>query len=73
MHFDLNILLLAITMVYGPVRLLALLKPFDFRLRGFLDSLIPFEVNNSFILWLDSFLFYVSLVFQAYFWISKIA
>lgn len=69
MQFDLNILLLAVTLVYGPLRFLTLLRAFDARLTSIIDSLVPFVIKNQIVLWVDTLFFYSSLIYQAYFWL----
>ncbi len=59
--------LLAITFVFGVVRLLTCTKIFDKKLSGILAILIPKE--NGFLMWFDLLIFYGSLVFQAYYWL----
>lgn len=68
--------LLALTFVYGVLRLLTFTKLFDARLVGILESVFP--ENNSrktlfrgFVKWIDILFLYFSLVFQAWYWLFR--
>lgn len=68
-------ILLAITFVYGIIRLISFTKVFDKQLIGILETAFT-EMNPKkwlgvFIIYLDYLFFYFSLVFQAYYWLFK--
>lgn len=67
-------ILLAITFVYGVVRLLSNTKLFDNRLVGILESIIPSPSKKGIPILravLDMWFFYFSLVFQAWYWLFQ--
>lgn len=70
-------ILLAITFIYGVVRLLTFTKLFNTQLVGILNSIIPYDEKSTlgeFFHLLSTWFFYFSLIFQAWFWIfSKIS
>lgn len=70
MNYELG--LVAITMVFGIVRLLSFTKLFDVRLIGMLEVLIPHIEKSKFFVWLDYLIFYGSLCFQAYYWLTYV-
>lgn len=63
-------IILAVTFVYGVVFLLTMTKIFNKNLVGLIDSLWPTEVRGIW-KWLDMVIFYLSLVYQAYYWLFK--
>lgn len=66
--------LLALTFVYGVLRLLTLTKLFDAKLVGVIESILPLQNKTVFAgicTWLDCLAFYFSLVFQAWYWLFR--
>lgn len=67
-------ILLAITFVYGVLRLLTFTKLFDIRLTGILESIVPIDEDSG---WhgifnvLGIWFFYFSLVFQTWYWLFQ--
>lgn len=67
-------ILLAITFVYGVVRLLSHTKLFDSKIVGALESIIPTNSKKGvpiLMALLDIWFFYFSLIFQAWYWIFR--
>lgn len=67
-------ILLALTFVYGVLRLITYLNIFKLNLVGILESVFPTKDNtfiNDLFSLLDMWMFYFSLVFQAWYWIVK--
>lgn len=67
-------ILLALTFVYGIVRLLTYTKLFESKLVGVLESIIPTNAKKSkpiLMALLDIWFFYFSLIFQAWYWIFR--
>lgn len=60
-------ILLAITFVYGVLRLLTMLKVFNIQLHGILSFI--FKTNNTILALLDNIFFYFSLIFQSWYWL----
>lgn len=66
--------LLAITFVYGVVRLLTFLKVFDTRIVGLFESLLdpnPKVFLGKVLLAFDVWFYYFSLVFQVWYWLFQ--
>ena len=69
--------ILAFTLVFGPLRLFTLTKIFTGRLCNPFEGI--FAITNKsgtflggIIVWLDNAIFYASLLFQAYYWLTII-
>jgi len=66
--------LLALTFVYGVIRLLTFTKLFDKHLTTIIESVLPYSGKHwiaRLFAWLDNLFFYFSLVFQAWYWIFR--
>lgn len=68
-------ILLALTFVYGVVRLLTHTKLFNKNLVGIIESVFPLKNAKKgvqgFAHWLSTVFFYYSLCFQAWYWIFR--
>lgn len=66
-------ILLAITFVYGVLRLLTYTKLFKTNLTGIIESVLPYDEDNNnlnnFFHTLSTWFFYFSLVYQSWYWI----
>lgn len=62
-------ILLAITFVFGVVRLISFTKIFDKDLVGIIKTIIP--INRILYEYLDYLIFYGSLCFQAWYWLFQ--
>jgi len=67
-------ILLAITFVYGVIKLLTHTKVFDRHLTGIIESVIPYgnkaPLAKLFAV-IDIWVFYGSLVFQSWYWLFR--
>lgn len=66
--------LLALTFVYGVIKLLTLTKLFNKYLVGIIESAIPYGNKHwlaQLFAWFDNLFFYFSLVFQAWYWLFR--
>lgn len=61
-------ILLAVTFVFGTLRLITLTKLFDAQLNNVFES---YSFNAKFWKILDIFIFQFSLCFQSYYWLFK--
>ena len=67
-------ILLAITFVYGVIRLFTFTKLFNKTLVGLIESIIPTKPGTIFgglCIWIDMLFFYFSLIFQVWYWLFK--
>jgi len=68
-------ILLALTFVFGVLRLLSHLKIFDMRLIGILDTIFTVQSGKRLLgfiaMYLDNIFFYGSLAFQAWYWLFR--
>jgi len=63
-------ILLAITFVFGVVRLITFTRVFEKDLVGIIKTILP--INHILIQYLDYLIFYGSLCFQAWYWLFQI-
>jgi len=68
-------ILLAITFVFGVLRLLTNTKVFDMRLIGILETIFTVQstkhIFGILVKYLDNIIFYGSLAFQAWYWLFR--
>ena len=64
--------ILAITFVFGPLRLLTNIKNFDTQLRGILDMIYWYQLPTRASVTLDRWIWGFCLVFQAQYWLFNL-